>query len=413
VKTDQPIIFDSSLSYDPDKLPGFDTDNDRKPNFHLKYRWNFNAYDSTATSGWITDTSYEHTYQSAGSEYKYTVTLTVDDGLKINTSSNFTVFINVRPIASISVNPKSYNLQGNFEVNRPIHFNGTQSYDPNGDAIFNYTWDFGDGNKSYGAKPIHVFSTPSEYTVSLIVSDYEFASTPDQLKIDIPYPPNPPIPKYRIYPLETYTLKDVRFDAMKTFDPDSDFKDLKFRWDFGDSTPTSTVVNTTHRYLLEGDYLITLTVTDETGVKTVKQEMVVHVMNRKPIAKIRQMKNVPAEETVRVSGQDSRDDDGEIVSYRWDFGDGSKSGWTNESTVEHKWKHATTYTITLTVEDNNGQTNETQIQIKVKAPPGETQIAGLPKDTFNALIAGLIITIIIVIVVVLVIISIRRAQQSI
>ncbi|MCK5559069.1 MAG: PKD domain-containing protein, partial [Thermoplasmata archaeon] len=342
VKTGETIIFDSSLSYDPDKLPGFDTDNDRKPNFPLKYRWNFNAYDSSATSGWITETTYEHRYLSAGTEYKYIITLTVDDGLNINTSTNFTVFVNVRPMAKIKIKPISYNPQGNFEVGRPIHFNGSASYDPNEDKIVNYTWDFGDGNKSYGPEPIHVYSTPSEYTVSLIIEDHEFASTPDQIKVDIPFPPEKPILKYKVYPLETFTLKDIHFDASKTYDPDSDFRDLKFKWNFGDNI-TSTISNTTHRYLEDGDYLITLEVTDETGAKATRSEIVVHIKNRKPIARIKPMKNVPAGENVRVSGTDSRDEDGSIVRYLWSFGDGTDTTWTNESTVEHKWKHATTY----------------------------------------------------------------------
>ena len=413
VRTDQIIKFDAGLSYDPDNLPGFDTNNDQNPDFQLKYRWNFNAYDSTATSGWITETTYEHKYSSAGSDYKYIVTLTVDDGLNINTSTNFTVFVNVRPTAKISILPISYTPQGNFEVGRKVYFNGSGSYDPNGDKILNYTWDFGDGNKSYGPTPVHIYTTSSEYTASLIVRDYEYSSTPDQLKIDIPYPPAKPIPKYKIYPLEVYTLKYVYFDATQTTDPDSDYKNLKFRWDFGDNT-TSPFANTTHKYLEEGDYLITLTVTDETGARTERSEIVVHVLNRKPIARIKPMKNVPAGETVRVSGLDSKDEDGYIVRYLWSFGDGTDTEWTNQSTVEHKWKHATTYTVTLVVEDDKGLTNETQMQIKVKAPSSEaTGPLNMEQSTFNALIAGIIIAVIIIVVIILVIVFIKRAQASI
>jgi PKD repeat protein len=410
VRTNQVIIFDASLSYDPDNLPGFDTDEDRKPDYPLKYRWNFNAYDSTATSGWITEKTYEHMYLSAGSEYQFTVTLDVDDGLNINTSSNFTVFVNVRPSAKIFIESGSYTSQGNFEVNRPIYFNGSGSIDPNGDPIVNYTWDFGDGNKSYGPTPVHKYSTPSEYTVSLIVKDYEYSSSPDQLKVDIPYPPKPPVIRYTINPTEVYTHQQIRFDASATFDPDSDRKDLKFKWYFGDNT-TSSEANTTHRYLTDGDYHVTIEVKDEAGAVSTKSEIVVHVLNRKPVAKISQMKNVPVDETVRVSGTGSRDDDGYVVSYLWNFGDGTETSWTNESTVEHKWKHATTYTITLTVQDNHGLTNETQIQIKVKAQDSDEGL--FSNEQTNNIIVGSIIVVIIIIVIIVVIIFIRRAQESI
>ena len=408
VRIKEKIIFDSSKSYDPDSLPGFDTNSDRSPDFQLKYKWNFNRYDSTATSGWITDKTYEYSYLSSGSEYYYIVTLDVDDGLHVNTSANFTVYINVRPSAKIFVEPQSYDQQGNFKVNRPVYFNGTGSGDPNKDPIINYTWDFGDGNKSYKAQPVHVFTTPSEYTVSLIVHDYQYASSPDQIKVDIPFPPKAPILRYLVYPFEVYTLENVNFDASMTSDPDSDMKDLKFKWHFGDNT-TSTDYNTTHRFLKSGKYTITLDVTDETGTTSSESRVVVNVLNRKPIARLKQMKNVPADERVLVSGDQSRDDDGIIVSYLFNFGDGSETDWTNDSTVEHKWKYSGTYTITLTVQDDSGLSNETQMQIKVV---GE-ESGGISTETMNTIIAGVIITVIIIVVVVIVIIMIKRSQEAI
>ena len=412
VRPNQIIYFDASQSVDPDNLPGFDINDDHKPDFQLKYRWRFNIYDPTATSGWITDPVYAYSYLSAGKDNRYTVLLDVDDGLSVSTSENFTIYVNVRPVAKIFIDPKSYTDQGNFELGRPIYFNGSASSDPNGDKITNYTWDFGDGNKSYKKQPVYTYWTPSEYTVSLIVSDYEFSSIVDQIPIEIPNPPKPPIIRYKIYPLQTYTHREVIFDASKTTDPDSASKDLKFVWYFGDNT-TSTEKNTTHRYLKAGEYLVTLEVTDEAGTKASKSEIVVHVLNRKPVALIRPLKNVPANEDVRVSGVDSRDDDGTVTRYLWDFGDGSSLDWTNESTVQHKWKHPGKYTITLTVEDDLGYTNETQLEIRVVEP--EEDAGGLfgSAETTNTVMAGAIITLIIIIVVIFVIIMIKRSQESI
>ncbi|MCK5560611.1 MAG: PKD domain-containing protein, partial [Thermoplasmata archaeon] len=83
--------------------------------------------------------------------------------------------------------------------------------------------------------------------------------------------------------------------------------------------------------------------------------------------------------------------------------------WTNDSTVEHKWKYSGTYTITLTVRDNSGLSNETQMQIKVV---GE-ESGGISTETMNTIIAGVIITVIIIVVVVIVIIVIKRSQEAI
>jgi 6-phosphogluconolactonase (cycloisomerase 2 family) len=49
----------------------------------------------------------------------------------------------------------------------------------------------------------------------------------------------------------------------------------------------------------------------------------------------------------------SHDPDGQIVSYAWSFGDG-KHTVTAKPTVSHIYQHAGTYTVTLTVTDNDG-----------------------------------------------------------
>lgn len=59
----------------------------------------------------------------------------------------------------------------------------------------------------------------------------------------------------------------------------------------------------------------------------------------------------------------SVDEDGHIVSWLWDFGDGSNA--TGES-VLHQWKRPGTYTVTLKVTDNDGLTDSTSIVISIK-----------------------------------------------
>ena len=66
----------------------------------------------------------------------------------------------------------------------------------------------------------------------------------------------------------------------------------------------------------------------------------------------------------------SRDPDGRIASWAWDFGDGSKSDAKNPS---HTYAAAGTYNVTLTVTDNGGGTNAVTHSTTVSAPPPPAQ----------------------------------------
>lgn len=58
----------------------------------------------------------------------------------------------------------------NPAVNQKVSFDGSSSYDKDG-SIVSYTWDFGDGNISYGKMVSHSYSRPGNYTVTLTVID--------------------------------------------------------------------------------------------------------------------------------------------------------------------------------------------------------------------------------------------------
>jgi hypothetical protein len=55
-------------------------------------------------------------------------------------------------------------------VNVAVVFDGTASYDPDGDALA-YTWSFGDGATGVGVTPSHAYPAAGSYTATLTVSD--------------------------------------------------------------------------------------------------------------------------------------------------------------------------------------------------------------------------------------------------
>jgi len=66
---------------------------------------------------------------------------------------------------------------------------------------------------------------------------------------------------------------------------------------------------------------------------------------------------------MRMEG--SYDPDGTIVSYEWDWGDGSAHDTTEAAT--HDWPKGT-YTVTLTVTDNDGVSASTTVEVTVITP---------------------------------------------
>jgi outer membrane protein assembly factor BamB len=276
---------------------------------------------------------------------------------------------NRKPIAKITIDPQSYNKLGNLETNRSIYFNGSNSFDPDDDSI-SYSWDFGDGNKSSEERPVYIFKSPGKFKVSLTVKDHELDSNPTEIQLEIQNASGTsqtPQIVYKVYPTKVYTHEDVHFDATNTTDPDSEYDSLKFKWYFGDNT-TSTDDRTTHSYLKPGNYSITLEVTDERDLMAKRSgEIFINVLNRKPIARIKQLKskNITRGETILLSGADSFDEDGYITGYKWNFDDGIKTNWINKSTIEHNWTETGNHTITLTVMDDQGATDSDVLRIIV------------------------------------------------
>ncbi|WP_455392899.1 PKD domain-containing protein [[Eubacterium] cellulosolvens] len=397
-----PLIFDSSLSYDRDRLPGFDDDHDYKPDYSLRYRWIFNSRYPSMTSGWLTQTSYEFQFTDPG-DYKYFVTLDVDDGLNWTTSEPFLVRINVKPVAKLSIEPESYNSHGNLYIDRPIYFNGSLSYDPNGDKIVDYFWDFCDGSLSRALRPMHTYTSPGEYLVTLKVFDGVYWSALDSIKIEIPKPINIKCISYEVYPLEVYTYDHVYFDATELFVKESIENELRFRWYFGDEN-SSTEVSTTHVYSTAGKYPISIELSDANGMKTTWSRVIVHVLNRKPVAHIREIRNVYQGEAVYLSAEDSFDVDGKIIKYHWHFGDGSTESWMYNSRVEHIWHHAGTFTITLIVEDDYGNTNDTVMQVEVLSNNADENV----EDHSTLLRIVFVIMLVIIIIIVWTVFKFRK-----
>ena len=83
--------------------------------------------------------------------------------------------------------------------------------------------------------------------------------------------------------------------------------------------------------------------------------------------------------TVTVDASASSDDDGTIASYAWDFGEGNTG---TGSTTSHTYSADGVYTITLTVTDNQGATDNVSATITVSSG-GSTETTVTLQDGLN------------------------------
>ncbi|CAM3594811.1 Thermophilic serine proteinase precursor [Vibrio aerogenes CECT 7868] len=165
----------------------------------------------------------------------------------------------------------------------------------------------------------------------------------------------------------------VNFDASGSTDGDGSI--VSYLWNFGDGT-TSASVMATHTYAQAGSYQVSLTVTDNDGL-TDAAVTTIQVTNALPTP-VLQINN-PADsynigESIFFVGSNSTDSDGTIVSYLWEFGNGDTSSLSDP---EYAFASAGTYTVTLTVTDNAGSPNSTDVMVTVVDPSALNVPGGL------------------------------------
>ncbi len=187
-------------------------------------------------------------------------------------------------------------------------------------------------------------------------------------------PNDPPVANFTESADTVYIDEVIDFDASESYDPDGSI--LSYFWNFGDGT-TGNGVLVQHSYSQDGKYVVTLTVTDSEGAanatsatKTV-QEQPSQPPNQVPVASFTESdETVYVEESINFDASGSYDPDGSIVSYSWDFGDGTTATGV---TVSNAYIHAGSYTMTLTVTDNRGATNTASVVKTVLAEPVPNQ----------------------------------------
>jgi len=147
----------------------------------------------------------------------------------------------------------------------------------------------------------------------------------------------------------------VIFDASGSSDIGGNI--VSCEWDFGDQT-TASGVTSTHAYSSEGIHIVMLIITDNDGIAGIATKII--TVMPKPLPPDASFTFSPAStevgQTATFDASNSSDPDGTIINYFWDFGDGTTGAGI---TATHSYTLDGTYTVTLTVTDNDALTDIT------------------------------------------------------
>lgn len=352
---------------------GTDSDGTIKPNPN-GYKWTQDSGPNTAGFSSNTSPTVNFTGLIAGT---YTFTLTVTDNDNLTGSDQVVVTVlpepsnaapdaNAGPDRTITLPINSVNLTGS----------GTDS----DGTIETYAWTQNDGpNTATISSPGAAATTMSgliagAYTFTLTVTDNKGLTDNDQVIVTVlPEPPNA-LPVANAGSDITITLP-TNTTSLSGSGTDSDGTIATYAWvqTSGPNTAniaTPDAASTNLSGLTEGNYLFTLTVTDNDGDQG-SDQVLVKVLpippNDPPVADAGPDVNITLPITTATLVGSGTDSDGTIASYQWKklSGTGSTIVSPTASTTDITGLSAGTYTFELTVTDNKNVKGSDQVTVNV------------------------------------------------
>jgi PKD repeat protein len=160
---DDELLLPSNNSYDPDGLPD-----------DLTVRWVVDG-----PEGWSVKSGGDGELMVSSSvQGNLTVGLNVTDAFGSDDYSTITVIVlNKAPVASFRLADVDYGK---------IRFDASASRDtPSDNETLHYRWDFGDGDTAEGPGPRHTYTSTGDFTVTLVVTDDDGATSNVSMNITI------------------------------------------------------------------------------------------------------------------------------------------------------------------------------------------------------------------------------------
>lgn len=240
--------------------------------------------------------------------------------------------------------------------------------------ILAYSWNFGDGATANGPVVSHRFTkkAPGDgiYRVELLVKYQDLSSSQqfDQtLVVQVGILNEKTSAIFVASPTSGEIPLKVRFDASSSFDPDGEI--VSYEWDLdGDGQFDDANAKTAnYTYEQEGSYEVSLRVTDNNGDTNIATTLIeagtVNGLRAIITSDLAGGEFYYTDEKYTFSGELSQIQSGNINKYTWNFGDGTKN--VQSRSTSHTFANPGTYSVELTIYDQEGNTDSTTNEITV------------------------------------------------
>ena len=241
-----------------------------------------------------------------------------------------------------------------------LHFHSTSTSEHD---IISYAWTFGDGGTSDGQNPYHTYDQPGTYQVCLIIHDSEGCASDVCHEVVVNAASDDCEAAFTW--TQTPGTLTIVFDNNSTSEHDI----ISNSWNFGD-THIGDGENPSHTYSEPGTYVVCLVITDNAGCASdVCHE--VHIEAPEPDCHAGftwdQVGN-----SLEVDFTNTSSSENDIISYQWNFGDGSTGDGQNPS---HTYDEPGTYVVCLIIHDSEGCASDMCHEVHVEAEANECHAA--------------------------------------
>ena len=251
------------------------------------------------------------------------------------------IIVNNQPIANFTVQDECL-YDSAFFVNTSI----------SGAELLNFNWNFGDGSLANNENPIHIYPSAGIFNVALTVSSPSGCSSNVSKSLTI----------YEV-PTANFSVNEVCDSLPSLFVNLSSIGTglLNYVWSFGDGN-SSVAENPSYTYSASAVYSVQLIAASAFGCTDTLVGTA--IVNPRPNVNF----YIPpvCEGDLSVFSDSSTINSGSIISYQWNFGDGTNSIVQNPS---KQYLNTGVYPVTLLVNSDKGCSNDTTINAIVNLLP--------------------------------------------